>query len=69
MTFDLPTMSRCVDKLMGQLVEKKEELRRREKSEGKGHDVRKMNRLRDEIQSLEKRLSRAERLQDEALSA
>jgi hypothetical protein len=64
---DLPTLNTCVEKLMIQLATKQDELRRRELSCGMAHDLRKMMRLREEIASLEKRLSRAERLQDAAL--
>lgn len=49
-------------KLVERLLAKQDELRRREASQGKSHDVQKMNRLRDEIASLEARLNRAENL-------
>ena len=64
----LPALNAAVGKLMDQLTAKQDELRRREQSQGMSHDVRKMNKLREEIASLEKRLARAERLQDEALT-
>lgn len=63
----LPALNAAVDKLTKQLIDKQEQLRIRETSAGKMHDVRKMNRLRDEIKSLESRLARAERLQEAAL--
>jgi hypothetical protein len=66
---DLPTLNRCVQLLAGQLIHKQDELRCREQSCGMYHDVRKMTKLREEIASLEKRLARAERLQDEALTS
>jgi hypothetical protein len=65
---DLPALNAAVNKLMGQLAIKQDELRRRENSCGKGHDLKKMMKLRDEITSLENRLARAERLQDDALT-
>lgn len=48
-------------KLMGQLTDKKTELRLRERSCGTYHDVRKMTKLREEIASLLRRIERAER--------
>lgn len=57
----------AIGKLTDRLTAKKIELHRRETSGGKSHDVRKMNRLREEIASLEARISRAERWQDREL--
>ncbi len=66
---DLPALNTAVSKLMTLLASKQDELRRREESCGTFHDVRKMTKLRDEIASAERRLVRAERLQDAALAA
>ncbi len=63
----LVTLNNCVDLLMTKLFTKKDELRRRENSCGKYHDVRAMNRLRTEIANLAKRLTMAEKLQDHAI--
>ena len=57
-------IGQAIGNLMSQLVTKQDELRRRETSQGTSHDVGKMNRLREEIASLERRIERAERLQD-----
>ena len=65
----LPALNAAVNKLMGLLASKQEELRRREQSQGKSHDVQKMNRLRYDIRGLESRLRRAEQLQEQALAA
>jgi hypothetical protein len=54
----------AINKLVGQLVTKEDELRLCEQSQGKAHDVRKMNKLREEIASLERRISLAESVQD-----
>ncbi len=54
----------AVGKLTDQLTAKQLELERRENSQGTSHDVRKMNRLRDEIASLERRIDRGFRLID-----
>lgn len=67
MNIDLATINLCVEKLMTKLETAKDELNRRENSCGMYHDVRKMNKLREDIRSLETRLARAERLQDQAL--
>lgn len=64
---DLPALNAAVDKLMRQLAEKQDDLRRREAVTGRGWNPRAINRLRDEITSIEARLVRAERLQEEAL--
>lgn len=61
-------MSSAIEKLTSKLVAKQDELRRRETSQGTSHDVHKMNRLREEIAAIERRLSLAERVQDEALT-
>lgn len=61
-------MSSAIEKLTWKLVAKQDELRRRESSIGTAHDVQKMNKLRDEIASIERRLSLAERVQDRALN-
>ena len=63
----LPTLNALVNHLMGDLVAKQVELQRREQSCGTFHDVRKMTRLRAEITKIEKRLARAELLQNVAL--
>lgn len=63
----LPALNSAVDRLMTLLVAKQEELRCRETSQGTDHDVKKMNQLRIEIASIEKRLSLAERLQNDAI--
>lgn len=63
----LPALNAAVDRLMTLLVAKQEELRRRETSQGTAHDVQKMNQLRIEIASIERRLLVAERLQDDAI--
>lgn len=63
----LPALNSAVDRLMTMLVTKQTELHRRETSQGTAHDVQKMNQLRVEIASIEKRLSLAERLQDDAI--
>ena len=54
----------AIEKLWAQLIPKRDELHRRETSQGTSHDVAKMNRLREEIAGLERRIERAERLQD-----
>lgn len=64
---ELPVLNACVDKLMTKLIMLQDELRAREASCGKAHDIRKMNRLRVEIASVERRLARAENLQEAAL--
>lgn len=64
----IQTLNDCVNKLMGKLVAAKERLRLCESSSGTGRNIRTMNRLRDEIDSLERRLQRAERLQDAELA-
>ena len=60
-------MGSAIDKLMSQLIAKESELKRRENSTGTSHDVAKMNRLTDEITSINKRLILAEKVQDSAL--
>lgn len=60
-------MSSAIEKLTFKLVAKQDDLRRRESSIGTDHDVQKINKLRDEIASIERRLSLAERVQDGAL--
>jgi hypothetical protein len=63
----LPALNAAVNRLMRMLATAQDELHRRETSQGMYHDVPKMIRLRKEIASLEKRLSLAERLQDDAI--
>lgn len=58
---DLPVLNRCVDALMAQLSNKQEDLRRAETSQGTKNDIRKMNKLRQQIASLETSLRRAEK--------
>jgi len=60
-------MGMAIEKLNKQLIAKEDELRRRETSTGTSHNVAKMNRLRDEIDSINKRLTLAEKVQDSAL--
>jgi hypothetical protein len=52
---------------MGKLVAKQEKLRRCEGSCGTGMDLRKMLRLRKELAALEKKLTLAEKLQENAI--
>lgn len=66
-TETIKALNTAVDRLMCQLFAKQEELRRCESSQGTAHNVRRMVRLREQIESLEKRLTRAERLQEAAL--
>lgn len=63
----IPPLNTAVNKLSTMLITKQDELRRRENSQGTYHDVRKMQKLRAEIASLEKRLQQAEWLQERAL--
>jgi hypothetical protein len=65
---DLPTLNRCVNLLMTQLAEKQIELRRWEECYATDNGNR-VAALREGIASLEDRLARAERLQDEVLCA
>lgn len=53
-----------VQRLTSAIVSKQHELDRRENSSGTSHDVRKMNRLRTEIDALERKLRLAEIAQD-----
>lgn len=57
----------AIGKLVSQLTAKEAELHRRETSQGTDHDVIKMNKLRQDIASIERRLTVAERLQDRSL--
>lgn len=57
-------IGQAIGKLTDTLTRKQDELILRETSCGTYHDVRKMNKLRTEIASLERRIIRAERLQD-----
>lgn len=59
-------MGSAIDKLMSQLIVKQDELKRRESSTGTSHDVAKMNRLREEIDGINRRLALAEKIQDSA---
>jgi hypothetical protein len=63
----LPALNGAVNRLTTMLVTKQDELHRRETSQGTAHDVQKMNQLRIEIASIEKRLSLAERLQNDVI--
>lgn len=65
---DLPVLARSIELLTTQLLDKQEQLRRCESSQGKGNDLRKTIKLREEILSITLRLERAERLQETALS-
>jgi hypothetical protein len=58
----------AIGKLEVKLFAAQRELATRETSQGKSHDVRKMNQLRVEIESLEKRLRTAATWQDAVLS-
>lgn len=55
----------AIGKLIDRLEMAKAELRKAESRTGKGYRLRAINRLRDEIESLERRIQRAERMQDE----
>lgn len=66
---DVPALNAAVNRLMGMLAAKQDELRRRESSCDTYRDVRKMCCLRAEIEALDARLARAERLQDAALAS
>lgn len=55
------TLQRCWERLSERLESKREELRKRESSIGKSHDVAVINRLRGEITRLEARLDAVER--------
>jgi hypothetical protein len=64
---DSPKLNRCVNVLMRMLADKQESLRRCESSIGKGHNLKRMIRLRKEIRSLETLLARADRLHEELM--
>lgn len=66
---DLPTLNKCVEDLMLQLIHAQEAVRSAESSCGTGHNLKTLIRLRDRVASIEKRLERAERLQEAALAA
>lgn len=64
---DLPVLNVCVEKLMTELLNAQEALRAVENSCGTGHNLKRLIRLREHVASIEKRLQRAERLQEAAL--
>lgn len=60
----LKAINAVVEKLWRQLEVKRDQFRKIESSIGTGHDNRKLLRLSEEIERIEQRLARAERLQD-----
>jgi hypothetical protein len=64
MSNDAHQIGIAIGKLTDQLTAKERELHLRETSQGTHHDVEKMNQLRRDIASLERRIAIAERLQD-----
>lgn len=60
-------IGQAIAKLEDKLFRLRDELRRRESSCGNYHNVRKLNALRAEIESVERRIQRAEKLQDSML--
>ena len=57
----------AISRLVDRLEQKRSELKAVEARSGKGYQLRKAIRLRDEIASLEKRIEQAERLQESYL--
>lgn len=56
------TLAACHERLSHRRLSLCDELERRELSQGKSHDVRKINRIREEISKIDERLAAIERV-------
>ena len=67
-TNTIKTLSEAFQGLISRIVTREEELHRCEASIGRSHNIRRMNKIRDEIANLERRAANAEQLLNRALS-